>query len=80
MEIRSGYGTTGTTSTVHTLHPCDSCTLAKVGEQTYFESPQMVNPQILGLIPLLQICKVRCTSPQIADPKIFMNNLQISNP
>jgi hypothetical protein len=34
-------------------------------------SPQIVNPQILGRIPLLQIRKfVRCGSPQIANPQI----------
>jgi hypothetical protein len=38
----------------------------KVGTQNIFVSPQIANPQILGLIPQLQIGKIlRCTSLQI---------------
>jgi hypothetical protein len=42
----------------------------------FFKSPQIANPQILGLNPLSQICKfqtnkfLRWASPQIAKPKI----------
>jgi hypothetical protein len=41
---------------------------------------QIANPQTLGLIPLSQIRKsLGCASPQIANPQIFMINLQIAN-
>jgi hypothetical protein len=54
---------------------------AEMGKLTYVKSPQIANPQILGLIPLLQIRKfLRCTSPQIANPQIFMIKPQIANP
>ncbi len=44
----------------------------------YFRSSQIANPQILELIPLLQIRKfLRYASPQIANPQIA--NPQIAN-
>ncbi len=44
---------------------------AKVGTQIIFFSPQIANPQILGLIPQLKIRKfLKCESPQIANPQI----------
>jgi hypothetical protein len=43
---------------------------AKVGTQIIFVSPQIANPQILGLIPQLKIRKfLKCASPQIANPQ-----------
>ncbi len=54
---------------------------AEVDRQNLFKGPQIANPQILGLIPQLQINKfLRCASPQIANPQIFMIYLQIENP
>jgi hypothetical protein len=45
----------------------------KVGKQTFVESPQIANPQILGLIPQSQNRKFFwCASQQtIADPANF---------
>jgi hypothetical protein len=38
-------------------------------------SPQITNPQILGLIPQLQIRKfLRCANPHIANPQIFLES------
>ncbi len=43
--------------------------------------PQNENPQILGLIPLLQIYTfLRFASPQIANSQVLMINPQIANP
>jgi hypothetical protein len=43
----------------------------EVGKQTFVESPQIANPQIFGLIPLLQIRKFfSCASQQIATPQL----------
>jgi hypothetical protein len=51
------------------------------GQANIFESPQIANPQILGFIPQLQNCKfLRCASPQIGNPPIFIMNPQIANP
>jgi hypothetical protein len=48
--------------------------------QTFFLSPQIANPQILGLISLSQILKfLRYASPQIANEQIFVINPQIAN-
>ncbi len=44
----------------------------KVSKQTFFSSPPMANPQIMGLIALSQLCKIlRYASPQIANLQIF---------
>jgi hypothetical protein len=49
------------------------------GKQTFVKSPQIENPQILGLIPLSQIRQFhRYASLQIANPQILMINPQIS--
>jgi hypothetical protein len=41
---------------------------------------QIANPQILRIIPLLQIRKfLRSARPQIANPQFFMINPQITN-
>ncbi len=48
--------------------------IAKSGHAIFFVSPQIANPQILGLIPQAQICTfLRCASPQIPNPKICAN-------
>jgi hypothetical protein len=48
--------------------------------QTFSKSIQIGNPQILGLIELLQIRKLLMSArPQIANPQIFKINLQIAN-
>jgi hypothetical protein len=46
------------------------------GEQAnFFVSPQITHPQILGLIPQLQIRKfLRCESLQIANPQICLES------
>jgi hypothetical protein len=44
---------------------------AKRWARISFVSPQIANPQILGLIPQSQICKfMRCAAPQIANTLI----------
>jgi hypothetical protein len=46
----------------------------------FLKSPQIANPQILGLISLSQILKfLKYASPQIANEQIFMINPQIAN-
>jgi hypothetical protein len=56
-----------------------ACTLYIRGWQAnFYKSLQIENLQILGLILLSQIRKfLRCASPQIANPRIFMINPQI---
>jgi hypothetical protein len=45
-----------------------------IGQENLFKGPQ-----ILGLIPQLQIRQfLRCASPQIANPQIFLIFLQIA--
>ncbi len=39
-----------------------------MGKQTFFKIPQIENLQILGLIPLSEICKYR----SFASPQIFV--------
>ncbi len=49
-----------------------------IGKQTFVKSPQIENPQILGLIPLSQIRKFhRYASLQIENSQILMINPQI---
>jgi hypothetical protein len=51
------------------------------GQGNFFKGLQNTNQQVLGLILLLQIRKfLRCASPQILKPKIFMIDQQITNP
>jgi hypothetical protein len=55
--------------------------LSRGGQANLIKIPQITNWQILMIIPLLQISKcLRCASPQIANPQIFMLNRQIANP
>jgi hypothetical protein len=43
------------------------------GQENFFRSPQIENPQIPGLISLPKICKLlMCASPQIAHPQLFI--------
>jgi hypothetical protein len=58
-----------------------ACTLYNRGwKANFYKSLQIANLQILGLILLSQIRKfLRCASPQIANPQIFMINPQISS-
>jgi hypothetical protein len=43
------------------------------GQANFFRSPQIENPQILELISLPKIRKLlRCASPQIANPQLFI--------
>jgi hypothetical protein len=51
------------------------------GDQAKFLSLQIPNPQIIILIPQLQICKFsRSANPLIANPQFFMIIPQIGNP
>jgi len=57
--------------------------LLEVDKQRIFLSPQVANSQNSSahFFPLLQIRKfIRCASPQIANPKIFMISPQTANP
>jgi hypothetical protein len=50
------------------------------GQANVFYSPQIDNPQILGLIPLLKIRRfLKCASALIANRKYFTNNLEIAH-
>ncbi len=49
----------------------DHSAICEGGHTHFFSSPQIANPQILGLIPQLKIRKfLKCASPQIANPQI----------
>jgi hypothetical protein len=51
-----------------------------VDTEIFLLEPRIANPQILWIIPLLQIRKfLRIARQQIANPQIFMINLQITN-
>jgi hypothetical protein len=49
--------------------------LHMVGKQTFFWSPQIANQQIMGSFRKI----LRYASPQIANPQLFVINLQIAN-
>jgi hypothetical protein len=52
-----------------------------MGKQTFYKSLQIANPQIFALIQISQFRKcLKCASPQITNPQIFMINPQIANP
>jgi hypothetical protein len=47
----------------------------------FYKSPQIANPQILGLIPISQICKfLSCANPPKVNVQILMINPPIANP
>jgi hypothetical protein len=57
-----------------------------VGTQIFFDSPQIVHPEILGLIPQAQIRKSQirkfrwCPSVQIANPQIYKAKSSVFDP
>ncbi len=60
---------------------CKTTVCAEVGKQTFFYSPQIANPKILGLIPVSEVLKfLTCAGPQIANPQIFWINSKIAIP
>jgi hypothetical protein len=65
------------------LGAADEAVLNIVHEKNPKKSPfklflQIANPQILGLIPLLQIYKFRShATPRIPNPQIFIVNAKI---
>jgi hypothetical protein len=56
-----------------------SSSLKQRWARNFFQSRQIANPQILGIISLPQIHKcLWCVSPQITKPQIFFINPQIA--